>query len=164
MKLNYPPIKYPKLKTPDKLIHHRLIGGCLHDFSISTTSKPFVTGTLICTKAQDSFRNESKDSLFISLIEVSQQRQGIGTDLLNLATRFSRKLGLDGRIFLDALPTFTPNEVPHIFYRKFGMSTTDENLNKKLDFAIQNKSNITSKDFPSVYMYYPSHSEKDKNI
>jgi len=83
------------------------------------------------------------------------RKQGLGKKLLQYATKMSEELGCGGRIFLGADPQFIPNEVPHIFYRKFGMNTESENVNNKLDKFIKEGKQATIKDFHKIKMYYP---------
>lgn len=156
MKLKYPPIKYPTNKTPKKLIYYRFFHNKIHDFSISTTTKPFITGVLTCSEEQEFRNNGERTAIFVGLIKSNPRKNGLGTEMLNMAINLSKKLGHEGRIFLCAFPSLCKEEVPHIFYRKFGMNCEDKKLNKKMDKFIKEGKIVTIKDFPDkTYMYYP---------
>lgn len=156
MKILYPPIKYPTKKTPEKLIYYRFFNNKIHDFSISTTSKPFVTGVLTCSEEREFRKNGERSAIFVGLIKSNPRKQGLGTEMLNMAIKLSKNLGHEGRIFICAFPDLCKEEVSHIFYRKFGMNSEDEILNKKMDKFIKKEKRATIKDFPNkTYMYYP---------
>lgn len=104
-------------------------------------------------------------SLYISYLDaMGNQDKGLGTMLLKAASNFSKMLGFDGRLHLDSSGLQTPERVPHIFYRKFGMNTGIERIDKKLDEFIKNEKSATTSDFESMTMFFPpikySHKEK----
>ena len=105
MKLKYPPIKYPTNKTPEKLIYYRFFHNKIHDFSISTTTKPFNTGVLTCSEEQEFRNNGERTAIFVGLIKSNPRKNGLGTEMLNMAINLSKKLGHEGRIFLCAFPS-----------------------------------------------------------
>ena len=156
MKLNYPPIKYPTNKSPEKLIYYRIFNNKIHDFSISSTTQPFITGVLTCSEEREFRDNGKRKAIFVGLIKSNPRKQGLGTEMLNMAIGLSKKLGHEGRIFLCAFPSLCEEEVSQIFYRKFGMNCEDKKLNKKMDKFIKEGKSATIKDFPDkIYMYYP---------
>lgn len=156
MKLNYPPIKYPTNKSPEKLIYYRIFNNKIHDFSISSTTQPFITGVLTCSEEREFRDNGKRKAVFVGLIKSNPRKQGLGTEMLNMAIGLSKKLGHEGRIFLCAFPSLCEEEVSQIFYRKFGMNCEDKKLNKKMDKFIKEGKSATIKDFPDkTYMYYP---------
>ena len=118
-------------------------------------------GTLICHKSELPIRpNSDKSVLAIDFLEVFQKDKGTGTKIIKFAQEHSINIGCNGYITLKADSTFTPQRIPHIFYRKLGFSTFDENLDKKMDKYISKNKNATSKDFPCLLMHYPPKSNK----
>lgn len=90
------------------------------------------------------------------------RRQGAGTDFLNFAKKMSKSLGYKGRMLLLASALeLDPHNPPHIFYRKFGFTTDNKDLLKKIDKCIKKGTQLDYKKTPQTFMHYPDE-EKPK--
>lgn len=113
-------------------------------------------GTLVCHKSELKIRPNYDDNvLAIDFLEVTNKNQGFGTKILKFAKEYSEKIGCKGFMTVKADSSYTPDKIPHIFYRKFGFSTLEKSTDKKMDKFIKQKINATSKDFPCLIMHYP---------
>ncbi len=149
----YPPIQNRLKEMPKKLVFYKKSAEKKHDFVLFTTHQPWLKSVMYCIETTRDYDNQK--SLLIASLYSSPKKQGLGTEMLNIAKIFSKKLGYEGRFHLFADPQFTMTEVPHIFYRKYGMSSDSPELNNKLDDFIKNKKRATIKDFKRTVMYYP---------
>ena len=148
--LKYPPLKYIKREIPDKLfLFKKADFGNINDVVMFSTKPPFGEARM------SYFKSESRDSIGITMLLSFPRKQGLGTEMLRLASKISQQEGFEGRFFLVADPSFTPNEAPHLFYRKFGMNTGNKNIDKKMDAFIKKGKQGTYVDFPREFMYYP---------
>ncbi|MCM1338198.1 MAG: hypothetical protein NC191_00830 [Muribaculaceae bacterium] len=96
------------------------------------------------------------NSLYVSYLDtLGNCNKGLGTVLLNIASIYSNRLGFGGRFHLDASGLQSPNRVPHIFYRKFGMNTGFECTDKEMDKFVKSGKPATYLDFKSMTMFYP---------
>ena len=130
-------------------------------FDIYDLDKKNKLGTLVCHKSELPLRPNYGDSvLAIDFLEVTSQNNGLGSKILKFAEEYSKQIGCNGYLTLKADGSFMPQKVPHIFYRKFGLSTFDKKTDKKLDEFIIKNSNATSKDFPCLLMHYPPQPDK----
>ncbi len=152
----YPPIKY---KLPENLIFHKTIkldGGEYEKFVMFSTKTGDKKGTALMKCFPTLIERDGKKnvpSLYVWFLKSSEH--GFGTAMLNLARRYSQQVGCGGRFHLSADVGFMPNRIPHIFYRKFGMSTGDPGIDKKLDKFIARGKDATWNDFKTMPMYYP---------
>lgn len=156
MKVKYPPIKYNLNSVPEKLIYKRVILNKYHDFTLCTTSEPYKIAVLTCAKGNRYLKKKTEPSLFIHLIKCNPKKEGLGTEMLNFAINHSKKLGLGGRLHCLASTVLAPDEVPHLFYKKFGFNTEEAEINNKMDEFIKNGKTATDKDFSDTAMFYPA--------
>ena len=89
---------------------------------------------MTCSEEREFRDNGKRKAVFVGLIKSNPRKQGLGTEMLNMAIGLSKKLGHEGRIFLCAFPSLCEEEVSQIFYRKFGMNCEDKKLNKQTKF------------------------------
>ena len=153
--LKYPPIKYNLKKIPEILVYYSRKTPDYHDFVMGKTSKPYATCRMYCKPTYLNIENDTFPSVFVHLIASKPKRQGLGFKMLDVVKKFSEKQGCDGRFHLFADVTFSPDEVSHLFYRKYGMTTGDKKLDAKLDKFIKKGQTLTYKDINSMLMYYP---------
>ncbi len=99
--------------------------------------------------------NATSYSLYVDVLKCIRKRQGFGTKMMKFAENLSRRLGCNGNIHLIASSELSPREVPHIFYRKYGMNSGNYEYDRKMDKFIRKNKKATIKDFPSRVMYYP---------
>jgi len=142
-------------KLPDKMYWYKKCQYGYHDFVMFTTQNPNNICRMSCKKSKR-YNIDNKPSLFITMIISEPRKKGLGSEMLKVAHNFSKELGCEGRYHLCADPQFTMEEVPHIFYRKQGLSTDNKNLNQKLDNYILNRKSATIKEFKRTMMYYPA--------
>lgn len=130
-------------------------------FVIYSKDKTKKLGTLVCHKSELSLRpNYGGSVLAIDFLEVKERNCGYGTKILKFAEDYSKKIGCNGYMTLKSDVSYTPEKIPHIFYRKFGFSAFDKKADKKMDNFIRMGQNATKKDFPSMLMHYPPEQEK----
>ncbi len=94
-------------------------------------------------------------SLYIWRLHSHPSGCGFGRDLLKFAKKYSENLGCHGYFHLSADSSWNPNRVPHIFYRKCGLSTPYTMYDKELDCFIKKNKTATHKDFETMDMFYP---------
>lgn len=162
--LRYPPIKYNLKRIPEYLVYYSNKNKLYHDFVMSKTSKPYATCSMYCnvTRLYDKFN--VFPSLLIYVIKSNPIQQGLGSKMLDVAKIFSNKKGCDGRFHLFATSLYLSEKVPHIFYRKYGMTTGDKKIDKKLDKFIKIGKSATDKDFSSMLMYYSPKKFKTEEV
>ncbi len=132
-----------------------------HIFDIYSLDKTKKLGTLVCHKSDLPLRpNYDGSVLAIDYLEVSTKNKGLGTQILKFTKNYSKEIGCNGYMTLKSDSSHTPEKIPHIFYRKFGFSTFDKDIDNKLDKFIRLKQNATSQDFPCLLMHYPPKPEK----
>lgn len=114
-------------------------------------------GELVLHKTNISHRPDyNGSSLAIDFIKSKQPGKGIGKQMFLFAQNYSKQIGCNGYILGKADGSFTPQKIPHLLYRKWGMSTLDKNVDYKMDKFIKNNKNATTKDFPCMLMFYPA--------
>lgn len=137
--------------TINKVMHP-----CQHIFDFYSDTKKNKLGTLVCHKSELQIRpNHNDNVLAIDFIEVTNKNQGFGTKILKFAEEYSKQIGCKGFMTLKADGSYTPEKIPHVFYRKFGFSTLEKSTDKKLDIFIKQKLNATTNDFPCLLMHFP---------
>lgn len=160
-KIKFPPIKYKSLgKKSEELIYKtglRYYYEPTSEIFIMLRSKEANKRSYMAVIPQTIQRDGKNDvaSLFISKIISSPMREGFGAKFLDFAQIYSKKIGCNGNLHLIAVPGFTPQQVPHIFYKKYGMNTNSASINKRLDKLIKKNKNGTYLDFNNIEMYYP---------
>lgn len=162
--LKYPPLKSNIKKFPETIVWFSDKNPHYYDFvAASTTSIPSKICKMYCSKYDRVAEDKVLPSLMIHMIKSVPQKQGLGTVMLNIAKKFSQQIGCEGRLTLKAVSQFTPDDLPHIFYRKYGFNTLDTKVNKKLDCFIAKNKKATKDDFQDIMMYYPPVKTEDKN-
>ncbi len=95
-------------------------------------------------------------SLFISYLNTGENSgKGLGTMLLDIARQYSQEMGLGGRFHLEAGSLYNSEQVPHIFYRKYGMNTGRPSIDRKMDSFVRKRKKATNLDFKIMPMFYP---------
>lgn len=158
--LKFPPIKLNQSKKlPDFLVHGQHFKAPNRDYSIITLFRTKDSGQFSRMTCYKEFIERDCEvnvpSLFIDKIMSFPPRNGLGTKMLDFAQSFSKKLGCNGYFHLYASSFFTPQSVPHIFYRKYGMSTKLPYIDAKMDNFIRKGKTATHKKFNNIEMFYP---------
>ncbi|MBR1425122.1 hypothetical protein IJ579_06125 [bacterium] len=144
---------------PDKLIY--VPTGSINDsiffqqFKIFSTKTGDYGGFITLSKSEAYINGKMRPSLYIDHLFSARFGKGFGTALLDFARTVSKKVGCEGRIHLCADGYFRPNAIPHVFYRRYGMNTGIEEIDKVLDKFVQKRKNARYTDFSIVEMYYP---------
>lgn len=142
----------PLKKIPQILISNPMNGPTYKMYDLKSNS---IVGRMIAHPIRRRF--EEENTLFIRSLIISKPRKGFGTKFLDFATHLSKEKGLGGRLGLFAATTDAdPFNPPHIFYRKYGFTTDDKKLLKKIDRYIRLKKQLSYKTTPTRYMYYPA--------
>lgn len=160
--LKYPPLKSKSL--PEHLIYHQATGrhevtGEIVDRFIMFSLKKGeerVKAIIECMKTtvdRDGVKNVP--SVYIKNLMSPFSGLGLGTELLDFARVYSKKHGCNGFIHLFSSAGYTPNRIPHIFYRKYGMNTENASINRRLDKFISQGKTADHYDFSDVNMFYP---------
>ena len=157
---NYSHLKYPplKLRPLPKYLIMRNYGkekDGMRVYSTLSTKTGKICGHVIC-RPETVMRNKRRlRSMYVDELISYYPGNGSGTALLNFIKNLSKRTGCGGRFHLSASGCFTPQRVPHIFYRKYGMSTGNKYTDKRLDMFIKNGQDASTWDFNGVVMYYP---------
>ncbi len=157
----------PLKKLPDKLIYLRNINTAMHppveEYVIFSPKSGKIGGIMHCHKMSFKIRPDFDGyPLGIDLIRTEKSGEGFGKALINFAKNYSKQIGSEGQICLKAVTSLSPFKIPHIFYRKQGFTTLDEENDKAMDHFIKKNKSATFKDFSSVLMYYPDTNTKTK--
>ncbi len=92
-------------------------------------------------------------------------RQGYGTKFLNFAKRLSCEYGYDGNMILNACTTpYDPHNPPHIFYRKYGFTSNNKKMIKKIDNYIKKGKQLNAYQALPLIMYYPDDTPKKQSF
>lgn len=159
--LKYPPIKFKKFdKIPERLISKgqaNYFGTKCDQFIMFSTEKGSNDHAIMRCFPELISRDGKNNvpSLYVWFISSNCSGKGFGSEMLDFARHYSKKIGCLGNLHLTSDVAFTPHRIPHIFYRKFGMSTKSAAIDKKLDKFIEAGKIATYKDFDNVDMYYP---------
>lgn len=95
----------------------------------------------------------------------ANRRQGAGTDFLNFAKNLSKSFGFEKRMMLLASTlSLDPHNPPHIFYRKFGFTTDNKELLKKIDKCIKKGTQLDDYSTPQTLMHYPDETPPRKTL
>ena len=162
--LKYPPIKYRPLKdmSEEVLFHAKKVFfdyPAIDYFIMLKPKNPNIRTYMSCVP--DYLSEKEANSLYILKLISTPARNGFGTKMLDFAQTYSKKVGCNGNFHLEASSGYTPNSIPHIFYRKYGMNTMSPEINRKLDKFIKKKKPATYRDIPDIEMYYPPIKEKE---
>lgn len=151
-------------KLPDKLIYQQETSadGLYKFIMFSTKPEDKTTTQMICFPSVVNRKGQKNiPSLYIWKLYSTKSDRGFGTAMLDFAKVLSRRLGCCGRFHLSADPGWFPNRVPHIFYRKYGMTTDNEYFDRRLDKLIKKGKNANHLQFGTMNMFYPP-MEKEK--
>lgn len=156
--LKYPPIRNKAVKElPKALIYHQLKTPQDRFILFPTNKSEF--GKIVIMECAKEFITRKDigytESLCIDKLISTCRGKGYGTAMLDFAKIYSKKTGCNGFFHLFADGCYNPHRLPHIFYRKYGMSTTNYKIDKKLDKLIKKGKNATYKDFKTEEMFYP---------
>lgn len=161
-KLLYPPIKHTPIKQmPKTLIVHsytRYLNNFVDQFVLVPTNKDEFGKKVIMKCFPEYIEREgikNVPSLYIWELLSNCSGSHYGSKMLDFARNYSKKIGCNGYIHLSSDGCYNPHRMPHIFYRKYGMSTKSARIDKKLDKFIAQGKNATYKDFNTEEMFYP---------
>lgn len=136
-----------------------------HIFDFYSNQHKHKLGTLVCHKSELPIRpNYDGSVLAIDFLEVSNKNSGTGAKILKFAEEYSKQIGCKGFMTLKADTSYMPENIPHIFYRKYGFSTFDKSCDKQLDKFIKHNRNATKRDFPCLLMHYPAFDMKNVKL
>ncbi len=140
------------MKIPETLIYNPK-GSNLYNM--------FNTKTGRCIGRMVAYPKENKELEICELLIFSKPRQGYGTKFLDFAKDLSKKIGCGGRMSLTACTTpYDPHNPPHIFYRKYGFTSDNKKMIKKIDKCIRRKKQLNALYTPQLTMYYPDNTIK----
>ncbi len=160
-KLKYPPIKTNIPKRVPKYLIYQFSPSLSYFkdvdrfvlFNTQNNNQKTLMSCFPIEKAREDL--EKTESLYIEELLSFEPQKGLGTKMLDFAKNYSKKIGCNGYFHLSADSGLTPDSIPHIFYRKYGMNTKDASINKKLDKFISKGKNARHTDCPNIEMYYP---------
>ena len=161
-KLLYPPIKRAHIKEmPKTLIWHsyvKYLDNEVDQFVLFPTDKNEFGKRIIMKCFPEYIEREGNKkipSLYIWQLFSNCSGSHYGFKMLDFAKNYSKKIGCNGYFHLSSDGCYNPYKLPHIFYRKYGMSTRNTRIDKKLDKFIAQGKNATYKDFNTEEMFYP---------
>jgi len=96
-----------------------------------------------------------RKSFKIEELYIEDRGQGYGTKFINLAKAESRNSGCGGRVHLVASRIYSPNNPPHLFYRKLGFTSKNKGIIKYFDKCIKSGIQIDIDRADNVLMYLP---------
>lgn len=164
--LRFPPVKrYGTL--PDKLIYHTV-----EDYNpsidrfIMFSTKRGVNNRVVMICYPRLIEREGKEvpSLYVWKLFSNCSGQGFGRAMIDFAKNYSKRLGCNGYVHLFVSSGYTPNRIPHIFYRKCGFSTNNVSIDSKLDKFIRKHKDARYLDFRDMDMFYPPIEHPKNNI
>ena len=82
---------------------------------------------------------KNKPYLYINSLDSHKTYKGIGTALINAIIEESKRLGLEGRVCLNASTTNAKLGSPVPFYYKLGFECSDGEKQKLLDYCMKNQ-------------------------
>jgi hypothetical protein len=159
--LKYPPIKNygGRGKLPDSLVFAskiKFMDAYIDKFVlISTKGNKGEHAIMKCFPEQIDREGKTIKSLYVWTLKSSKSGLGLGSRLLNFAKIHSQRIGLNGNFHLISSSERSPERIPHIFYKKFGMNTDCQSINNRLDKFIKEGKTATIEDFSSIRMFYP---------
>lgn len=152
--------KSPLTKVPKVLFWKKKVNTIMHpaqtEFVAISTTGDGNWGELILHKTTVSHRTDySGPSLAIDFMQSKHPEKGLGIQMMLFARNYSKKIDCNGYILGKADGSFTPHKIPHLLYRKWGLSSLDKNIDYQMDKFIKKGKNATIKDFPCMLMFYP---------
>lgn len=94
-------------------------------------------------------------SLYISLLESIDEGCGYGSEFIKIAKLISRRSGCGGRVHLVASRVFSPDNPPHLFYRKLGFNSVSPYLDQIMDFYLWVKRPLPEEYADNLDMFLP---------
>lgn len=156
----------PIKELPKELIYKRRINTVMKptqvEYVFFSTTGDKNWGEVVLHKRNDwdLLENFRGPYLIIDWIKTEQKDKGLGRTILKFCENYSKQIGCNGKMILLADPSYRPEKIPHLFYRKFGFTTFDNKLDRKMDRFIKNEQNATVEDFSTELMYYPEPAKK----
>ena len=167
--LKYPPIKsLLQKKMPKELVYctnEKFCGIAASDtFYIFSTKNPKNFCKMTCLPDTIEREGIKGVSLYIWKLISNVSGKGLGTKMLDFAQVHSKKIGCNGFFHLTASCAYTPHKIPHVFYKKYGMTSNDQKIDRKLDKLIKKKKFGTYLQFQNIDFYYPPLNKKDGKL
>lgn len=158
----------PKIKKLPKFLIYECPVKTPQNSNISVLFSPSdknVYGEIEYAKSRVLHKSKYSDAFLVEYLQAVPENNGVGRTLLNYIKDKSIEQGMGGKFFLSAVSITKSDDVPHIFYRKFGMTTGNNDIDKKIDKFVKEKKKATSSDFQSmVFFYSPETVEKQKSL
>lgn len=156
----FPPLKYllQSQPVPERLImkkSYEYFGSQVDQFVMFSTKEGDNRKASMLCFPQNIYRDGKNSVPSLYVWKLFAPGGGFGTAMLDFARTYSKKLGCNGNIHLQASGCYDAYRVPHIFYRKYGMNTNNPAINSKLDQFITKGKSATCFDFDEVQMFYP---------
>lgn len=101
-------------------------------------------------------------SFYISKINIDEKRRGHGSAFIKIARAESKRENCQGRVHLLASRIFSPNNPPHLFYRKKKFVSESPYLNSVMDFYISIKEPLPIEYADNIAMYLPLEVSKNR--
>lgn len=123
------------------------------------------TGEMVCSEQLLPLGMGNREDKYLWIVHLfaKTREKGIGKSLVDFAKLISKKTGYEGRVGLHASGCYTPNRVPHTFYKKMGFRACNNDMNKKLDEYNRKKKAGNWKEFPMTVMLYKPELEKEQS-
>ncbi len=102
------------------------------------------------------------DSFKIEKLYIKNKRCGYGTKFLKFAELESKALGCEGRVHLLASRLYSPNNPPHLFYRKNNFSSQNTEKMKYFDECIRANKQIDVETADNLEMFLAKYVPKSK--
>lgn len=156
----------PKQDLPKFLFYKRGVNTVMKppqsEYFVFSTSGDGNWGEFVCHKMQIPQRKDyNGPSIAVDFIWSKKQNCGLGTAIIDFIKNLSKRTGCNGHVILFADGFVNPNRIPHPFYRKQGFSSLNRKTDNQIDSFIKQKTPATTKDLPSMLMYYPPIKEKE---
>lgn len=94
------------------------------------------------------------DCLFINSIESKRTYKGIGTKLIEAVVKESKRLGYNGRVYLNTSTINSEVGTPVPFYEKLGFKSVDSSIEDKIEKSISEHLPLP-KECEATTMYLP---------
>ena len=121
-------------------------------YKMSTTFMPREVGWMRAYPINEN----GKKSLWVDELVIKEKRRGYGTMFLDFARKLSERFECGGKLKLQAgITIFDPTRPPHPFYRKYGFTSDNKKVLRKVDRAIRYHKTLNYKKTPPIIMYYP---------
>ena len=154
LKLGIKPIK----ELPDIIIYHPQKTPL---YKMATTFMPRQVGWMTAYPINEN----GQKSLWIDQLVIMAKRRGFGSRFLDFAGKLSSQSGCGGALKLESgITIFDPTRPPHEFYRKYGFTSDNKKVLRKIDRAIKYKKPLNYKKTPPIIMYYPEQKKKSYNM